>query len=243
MTGKRPSKEPELSDEVDLDQIERILGYHFFEREHLRRALTHPAYAHELLQQNRLCMNQEAYSTLGDAVLKTGLILFLMEKGMQTASEITRTKEALESNAELARVGRRLKIRTFIRLGRGAQGLIDSGEDTILADTLEALTGAIFLDSDADFGVVSQCIGKWFEPELHELRHNDRNAKAGQKTRRKKEAGSRMLPKPARKPARSPEKVPTIPERIVPVPVTPPSSSRREAPTGTRSGSRQRSKR
>ena len=151
-----------MNDDDDLTGIEQILGYHFFERQHLIRALTHPAYANELLQQNKKCMDQEAYSTLGDAVLKTDLILFLMERGVTTKGEITQRKEELESNVNLARIGKRLKIRNFIRLGRGAPDLWRSGEETILADTIEALIGAIFLDSDSGMGIVKQCIVKLF---------------------------------------------------------------------------------
>jgi ribonuclease-3 len=153
-----------------LSEIEQILGYHFFEQQHLIRALTHRAYANEQIQQNTVCMDQEAYSTLGDAVLKTGLILFLMEKGLQTKGEITQAKEQLEDNVSLAKVGRRLKIKKFIRLGRGEKDLWRTGEETILADTVEALIGAIFLDSDASFGVVKQIIGEWFEPELRRVK-------------------------------------------------------------------------
>jgi ribonuclease-3 len=157
-------------DTADRAEIEQILGYHFFEKQHLIRALTHPAYANELLQQKTLLMDQVAYSTLGDAVLKTGLILFLMEKGIQTKGGITQEKEQLEDNITLAKVARRLRIKKFIRLGRGEKGLWRDGEDTILADTLEALIGAIFLDSDTGFGVVKQCIGTWFEPELKRVK-------------------------------------------------------------------------
>jgi ribonuclease-3 len=134
-------------DSADRAEIEQILGYHFFEQQHLIRALTHPAYANELLQQKTLLMDQMAYSTLGDAVLKTGLILFLMEKGIQTKGDITQEKEQLEDKS-----------------------LWRDGEEKILADTLEALIGAIFLDSDAGFGVVKQCIGTWFEPELKRVK-------------------------------------------------------------------------
>jgi ribonuclease III len=157
-------------DEADRAEIEQILGYHFFEKQHLIRALTHPAYANELLQQKTLLMDQMAYSTLGDAVLKTGLILFLMEKGIQTKGGITQEKEQLEDNVTLAKVARRLRIKKFIRLGRGEKGLWRDGEEKILADTTEALIGAIFLDSDAGFGVVKQCIGTWFEPELKRVK-------------------------------------------------------------------------
>ncbi|MFA5254596.1 MAG: ribonuclease III domain-containing protein [Methanoregula sp.] len=157
----------------DLAGIERIIGYHFFEPQHLIRALTHPAYANELIQKNRICLTQEAYSTLGDAVLKTSLILFLMEKGIQDKGTITQVKEQLENNDTLARVGRRMKIRRFIRLGHGARDLWRSGEDTIIADTMEAIIGAIFLDSDAGLGVVRQCIGAWLEPELTRIRREE----------------------------------------------------------------------
>ena len=150
----------------NVPEIEKILGYHFFEPQHLIRALTHPAFAHEQIQKNTVCLDQEAYSTLGDAVIKTGLILFLMEKGLQTKGAITQAKETLEDNPNLVKVGRRLKIRKFILLGRGEKDLWRSGEEAILADTVEALIGAIFLDSDASFGVVKQVIGQWFEPDL-----------------------------------------------------------------------------
>ena len=157
-------------DADDRAEIEQILNYHFFEPQHLIRALTHPAFANELLQQNKRCMDQEAYSTLGDAVLKTGLILYLMEKGLETKGGITVNKEPVEKNETLAKVGKRLKIKRFIRLGRGEKELLRLGEETILADTVEALIGAIFLDSDAGFGVVKQCIGLWFEPELKKIK-------------------------------------------------------------------------
>ena len=93
-----------------------------------------------------------------------------MEKGLQEKGSITQTKEQLEDNTTLAKIGRRLKIKKFIRLGRGEKELWRSGEESILADTIEAIIGAIFLDSDAGLGVVRQCVGIWFEPELEKIR-------------------------------------------------------------------------
>jgi ribonuclease III len=239
-----------MANDDDLSGIERILGYTFFERQHLIRALTHPAYANELLQQNIRCMDQEAYSTLGDAVLKTSLILSLMEQGYNTKGEITRAKEDLESNASLAQIGIRLKIRSYIRLGHGAKDLWRSGEETILADTLEALIGAIFLDSDAGFGVVRQCIGKWFEPELKKSGKSSsvQTYSARKIPGTKPSAGKAAVEKvPVRKipepklPAHKGEgqkrkkKVPLTPQPLSPLP----SSSRREVPREKRSVSQQ----
>ena len=251
----------EKPDETDLSEIEQILGYHFFERQHLIRALTHPAYANELLQQNTRCMDQEAYSTLGDAVLKTGLILFLMERGLITKGEITKAKEELESNVSLGHIGGRLRIRKYIRLGHGAKDLWRSGEETILADTLEALIGAIFLDSDAGFGVVRQCIGKWFETELRKsekragirepptiktpgttpsnqnLKHQKVPAKkipVPKETNRKTGPGKITKTHPQKNAEQTiKKKVPLVPQPVIPLP----SSSRRGVPRGRTSGS------
>jgi ribonuclease III len=192
-------------DPDDRADIEQILGYHFFEPQHLIRALTHPACAHELLQQNKRCMDQEAYSTLGDAVLKTGLILYLMEKGLETKGEITVNKEPVEKNETLAKVGKRLKIKRFIRLGRGEKELLRLGEETILADTVEALIGAIFLDSDAGFGVVKQCIGLWFEPELKKIKKGTETRQAeNQPVSRPISSSRRGVPRAKKLQSRSP---------------------------------------
>ena len=68
-----------------------------------------------------------------------------MEKGIQNKGKITQEKERLEDNRTLAKIAKRLHIKKFIRLGRGEKGLWRDGEETILADTMEALIGAIFL--------------------------------------------------------------------------------------------------
>jgi ribonuclease III len=181
-------------DQKDITEIEQIIGYHFFENQHLIRALTHPAYANELLQQNKRCMDQMAYSTLGDAVLKTGMILFLMEKGIQSKGQITQEKERLEDNPTLAKVARRLRLKKYIRLGRGEKGLWRDGEETILSDTMEALIGAIFLDSDAGFGVVKQCIEAWFEPELKRVKKENMEEKTKKRVFNPPRASSRRGP-------------------------------------------------
>jgi ribonuclease-3 len=218
-------------------ELERILGYHFFEREHLVRALTHPAYANEQAQQNRKRMDQEAYSTLGDAVLKTVLILFLMERGVQSKGEITVRKETLENNCNLAVIGKRLEIRRFILLGKGEAELWRSGEQTILSDTVEALIGAIFLDSDGSFGIVRQCIGKWFGSDLEGLVKVPRTRicpahTAERKPSQKKAENKRADPVKKRTLAATAKK-----ERITPRPVIPLLSSfRRGPPRGKRRG-------
>jgi hypothetical protein len=76
-------------DADDRPEIEQMLGDHFFEKQHLIRSLTHPACAKEQLQQKTLLMDQMVYSTPGDAIFKTELILVLMKKGIPATRGIT----------------------------------------------------------------------------------------------------------------------------------------------------------
>jgi ribonuclease-3 len=162
-----------------------------------------------------------------------------MEKGFHTKGDITQGKEDLESNVALARIAARMEISNYIRLGKGAKGLWTSGEETILADTVEALIGAIFLDSDAGFGVVKQCIGKWFESELKKPRPT--------KHAKKEFAVSKPVIK--KLPRKADVKKPATPkttgiERLVPRQISPlPTFPRRGVTRGMKQGPRRSSNR
>jgi ribonuclease-3 len=127
-------------------KIEDKLGYKFEKKELLDRALTRKPYALELKQQGQECEDQEVFRTLGDAVLKAILVDLLMHSGCSTRDEITKKKEGLEREEKLAEIGRGLGIGEFIRLGAGEKKQKASEEPKVLAETLEALIGAIYRD-------------------------------------------------------------------------------------------------
>jgi dsRNA-specific ribonuclease len=110
-------------------------------------------------------MDQVACSTPGDAVFNNRSDPIPHGERDPDQGRHHAGKEQLENNTTLVKVVRRLRIMNFIGLDRGKKGLKRDGEDTI-----EALIGAIFLNSDAGFGVVKQCIGTWSEPELKRVK-------------------------------------------------------------------------
>lgn len=146
---------------VKTISVEELLGYHFFDSSLLDRALTRKAYANEQRQRNTSCEDQEVLATLGDAVLKTVLIDLLIRSGYTTPDEVTQEKKALEREELLAKVAGELKIGSFIRLGIGEQRQKAQEQPYVLAETLEALIGAIFLDGG--YEAAEQKIKHWFD--------------------------------------------------------------------------------
>ena len=166
-------------DPAKIKLLEDDLGHSFKDRRELFRALTHPTFAKEEKERKndaRDCPHQETYATLGDAILKAGFVLLLMELGVKTKGDITIIKSDLEKNLKLAEVGARLKLLEnyliYHHMGEGDQ--LKTGENKLYSDTVEALIGAIFIDTGCSFAETKICISKIFGPELHRMVHTEK---------------------------------------------------------------------
>lgn len=109
----------------------------------LAQALTHPSFAHE----NKGAQDNQRLEFLGDAVLDFCASELLFER-LQDADEgtLTRTRSQVVSGEALAVFGRQHDLAAALRLGRGAQAG-DLGDSTnVLADAVEALIAACYLD-------------------------------------------------------------------------------------------------
>lgn len=141
--------------------IEKNLGYSFSDKNLLNRALTRKAYALEQKQRNQDCEDQEVFRTLGDAVLKAVLVDLLIKSGWKTRDDITREKKGLEREEKLVEISQDLRIGPFIKLGVGEEKQKANEEPKVLAETLEALIGAIYLDGG--YSASKEVITKWFK--------------------------------------------------------------------------------
>ncbi|MGH8774974.1 MAG: ribonuclease III [Jiangellaceae bacterium] len=110
----------------------------------LERALTHRSFAYE---QGGLPTN-ERLEFLGDSVL--GLVvtdaLFHRHPDL-SEGQLAKLRAAVVNMRALAQVGRRLELGEHVRLGRGEEATGGRDKSSILADTVEALIGAVYLDS------------------------------------------------------------------------------------------------
>jgi len=130
--------------------IEEKIGYKFKNKSLLDRALTRKAYALEQHQQNKECEDQEIYRTLGDAVLKAVLIDLLIKSGCSTRDEITSRKKSLEREEGLAQISKSIDVGNYLKLGKGEEKQKAQEEPYVLAETFEAIIGAIYLDGGFD---------------------------------------------------------------------------------------------
>ncbi len=143
--------------------LEESLGYSFENEALMIRALTRKAYANEQKQQNRECDDQEIFRTLGDSVLKTVLVDMLIRNGCTTRDDITTKKKKLEREEGLADISREIGLGASIRFGKGEMKQKADQEPYVLAETLEAVIGAIYLDGgfDAAKEVVARLFGRY----------------------------------------------------------------------------------
>jgi ribonuclease-3 len=138
--------------------LEGRLGYHL-ESALLVRALTHRSYAYE----NGGLPTNERLEFLGDSVL--GLVvtdtLFRNHPDLPEG-QLAKLRAAVVNSRALAEVARGLDLGAFIRLGRGEEGTGGRDKASILADTLEAVIGAVYMDQG--LGAASELVHRLFDP-------------------------------------------------------------------------------
>ncbi|APT82369.1 ribonuclease III [Corynebacterium ammoniagenes] len=112
------------------------------EDKYLRLALTHRSFANE----HGHLPNNERLEFLGDAVLGLSIAARLYEKyPTRPESDISKMRASIVSRFGLADVAREIGLGAFILLGKGEANSNGRDKDSILADTTEALFGAIYL--------------------------------------------------------------------------------------------------
>jgi ribonuclease-3 len=123
---------------ADVDRLARQLGYAFRDADLLEAALTHRS------AQSR---HNERLEFLGDAVLGLVSAEALWQRFPDaTEGQLTRLRAQLVKRETLAAVARDLDLGQYLRLGPGELRSGGHARDSILADALEAVIGAVYLD-------------------------------------------------------------------------------------------------
>jgi len=142
MTG-----EAEATTWPPLERLEEALGHRFEERGLLEEALRHASYAneHEGMRSN------DRLEFLGDAVVGLVVAQLLFEANTEwDEGELTRGLHRIVDRRGLSEMARRLDIAPHLRLGVTERHSGGEEKDSILADAMEALIGAIFLEAGLD---------------------------------------------------------------------------------------------
>lgn len=131
--------------EKDCLALEHQIGYTFKNKELLQVALTHKTFAFEALTPIEY---NERLEFLGDSILN----FIIAEKLYKTNSyfsegELTRRRAHMVNNTILAELAKELQLGSYMRLGKGELKQNGNDNPSNLANCLEALFGAIYLDA------------------------------------------------------------------------------------------------
>jgi ribonuclease-3 len=148
---------------IPVAHLESALGYEFSKKELLQQALTHRSYGSP---------HNERLEFLGDAVLDCVIAAALYERfPALKEGELSRQRANLVRQESLALIAQQLKLGDHLRLGEGELKSGGFRRPSILADCLEAIFGAIFLD--AGFAAAGATIEKLYRPLIEHLDPKD----------------------------------------------------------------------
>jgi ribonuclease-3 len=145
-SGSSRDAEPPAEAE-DLQALEARLQYGFADRELLSLALRHSSRVHERGEDGPEAEDNERLEFLGDAVVGM-LVAEAMYRRYPDLSEgaLTRLRGTLVSRRHLAEVARELELGKHLLLGRGEERSGGRAKAALLANAMEAVIGAIYLD-------------------------------------------------------------------------------------------------
>jgi ribonuclease-3 len=127
---------------MDLNLLQKRLGYTFKDAALLQQALTHRSHS---------SLHNERLEFLGDSILNCVVASLLFDRYTKIdEGDLSRVRANLVKQQSLYEIAQRLELSQFLRLGEGELKSGGFRRPSILADTLEALFGAIFLDSGFD---------------------------------------------------------------------------------------------
>ena len=149
---------------MNVKELEARLGHRFKNPRLLETALTHPSFGgdHHVPHYQRL-------EFLGDAVLELAVSRYLFfELPEVDEGKLTRIRAALVREESLSRAARRIGLGDYIRLSVGEERSGGRNKPSILADVVEAVLAAVYLDGGFDEAVriVSRILKEELKPEV-----------------------------------------------------------------------------
>lgn len=128
-----------------METLEKKLGYSFSNRELLSEALNHSSYANE--HRGAGISSNERLEFLGDSVLGFVTAEFLFKTYPRLPEgDLTRMRAALVCEQSLYEVAKMLELGQYLKLGKGEEAGGGRERQSILADAVEAVFAAVYLD-------------------------------------------------------------------------------------------------
>lgn len=154
----------------NLDRVQQALGYHFKDSLALRAALTHRSWSSEHAgnkeQKERFGADNERLEFLGDSILGVVITEALWHRSPGSSEGVlSRLRSAVVNESSLAEVATQTHVGAALRLGKGEERSGGRSRPSLLADALEAVFAAVYLDGgfEAARAVVLLVLGERIE--------------------------------------------------------------------------------
>ena len=158
-------------------ELEHRIGYRFRDVKFLETALTHASYANEQKSRGLSFSSNERLEFLGDSVLELVVSEYLYASFKnRSEGQLTKMRQSIVCEKTLYKIAAEIDLGAYLNLGRGEELTDCRKRPKVLADALEALLAAVYLDSDRDYASYSGVIIDLFKNELlqsAEMQHGD----------------------------------------------------------------------
>ncbi len=148
------------SSEIALTRLSKKLGYTFSNKDLLLQALTH---------RSAKGIHNERLEFLGDSILGFVIAEVLYQQfPSHDEGDLTRMRSSLVRGVTLAEIGRGFNLGEYLILGPGELKSGGHRRDSILEDAVEAIIGAVYLDSDNE--TAKSLVLSWFADRLENIK-------------------------------------------------------------------------
>ena len=136
----------------DAVMLQEKISYSFFDMSYLDAALTHSSYTNEMRTRGIKAESNERLEFLGDAVLQLVISQYLFSNfAKHREGALTKMRQQLVCENTLAGIAKKIQLGDYLNLGNGEESNDCRNNSKILADALEALIAAVYLDSTSRF--------------------------------------------------------------------------------------------
>ena len=168
----------------DIHKLSNIIGYEFKNQDYLLQALTHRSFSSS---------NNERLEFLGDAVLGLVVAAEVYQRFPQAKEgQLSRLRASLVKSDTLAALARELNLGDYLQLGIGELKSGGFSRQSTLEDAIEAILGAVFLDSD--FATAAEVAKSWLAKRFAKLDMQDLGRDSKSKLQERLQAKGYQLP-------------------------------------------------
>ena len=152
-----------------FQEFEQLIQYSFHDKKLLALALTHSAYGNEHKRERH--ENNERIEFLGDAALDLIVSAYIYQKFPDMPEgELTKLRAGVVCESSLAKIAGKFRLGEFLLLGKGEEITGGRLRDSILADAMEAVIGAVYMDGG--FAAAEQFVLSFMREEIDRMKES-----------------------------------------------------------------------